>query len=119
MKRHKFSFAEIAAIFRSQSLDQRRVVVRTLGNTRFVLSLTNRTEHRKLSSLNFRFKRNLVKVCHALESVKTIVNLRMCETLDAFSAKLLHIKRSHHRTKDHRSSHPALVEFVLARDIAP
>src|SRR6185295_15969213 len=105
MKRHKFSFAEIAAIVRSQSLNQRRVVVRALGDTRFVLSLTNRTEHKKLSSLNFRFKRNLVKVRHAFESMKTIVNLRVCETPDALRAKLFHIKRSHHRTKDHRSSH--------------
>src|SRR5215217_1355798 len=97
MKRHKLRFADVAAgIVRSQLLDQRRVVVTAVRDTRFVFSLTSWAEHKKLSSLNFHFKRNLVKMCHAFEVMKTIVNLRMRKTLDALGAKLLYIKRSQH-----------------------
>src|ERR1044072_4876654 len=117
MKRHKLSFAEVVtAIVRSQLLDQRRVVVRAVRDALFVLSLTNGAEHKKLSSLNFHFKRYLIKMCHPFEGMKTIVDLGMCETSDALGAKLLYIERSHHGAKDHRSPHRALVELVLARE---
>ena len=97
MKRNETRFTVIVhSVLGRQSIDERRVVVRTLGDTWFVFSLAGWAEHMKLPSLNFRFKRNLVKVRHLFEGMKTIVDLSVRETPDTVSAKLLDIKRSHH-----------------------
>src|SRR6185369_6707070 len=106
------------SVLRSQSFDERSVVVRTLRNSWFVFSLTGWAEHRKLPSLYFRFKRNLIKMCHELESMKTIVDLGMSQTADAFSAKLLDVERRHHGAKDHCASHRAFVQIFLARQVS-
>src|SRR6185369_12934919 len=99
----------------SQSLNERCLVIRALSDARFVFGLADRTEH--LISLLFNLKRNLFKVSHPFECSKTIVDLRVCETLDSLRAKLLHIKRSHHRSKNHRASHRTLIEFFLTREV--
>src|SRR6185369_9034633 len=66
---------------------------------------------------DFHFKRYLIKMCHLFEGVKTIVDLSVRQTPDPLSAKLLHIKRGHHRSKNHRASHRALVDLLLAREV--
>src|SRR6185369_2499764 len=100
-----------------QLLDEVRVIVRTLRDTGFVFSFANWTDHNELPLTDSRFKRYLIKMCHPFEGTKTIVDLSVRETPDSLSAKLLHIKRSHHGSKNHRSSHCALVELFLAREV--
>src|ERR1051325_6918254 len=118
MKRNKPRFAAVVnCVVGRQSIDKRRIIVGTHGDPRFVFSLTSWAEHKKLPSLNFHFKRNLVKVRHAFESSKTIVNLRVRESFDSLRAKLFHIKRSHHRPEDHGSSHRAFVQLLLAGEV--
>src|ERR1044072_1996977 len=56
-------------------------------------------------------------MCHSFEGMKTIVDLKVRQTPDSLSAKLLHIKRGHHRSKDHCASHRALVDLFLAREV--
>src|SRR6185295_3664060 len=113
MKRQKARLTVVVnSIVRSQPVDERCVVVRTLRDPRLVFSLTSWAEHMKLPSLNFRFKRNLVEVRHAFEGMKTIVNFCVRKTFDSFSAKLLHVERCHHRSEDHRSPHRAFVELL-------
>src|ERR1051325_461654 len=97
MKRNKARFAAVVnCVVSRQSLYERRVVVGAHGDPRLVFSLTSWAEHKKLPSLNFHFKRYLVKVRHVFESSKTIVNLCVREPFDSLRAKLFHIKRSHH-----------------------
>src|SRR5689334_24033025 len=57
-------------------------------------------------------------MCHLFEGVKTIVDLGVRQTPDSLRAKLLHIKRGHHRSKNHCASHRALVDLFLAREVA-
>src|SRR5215208_5505930 len=75
-----------------------------LQSTKLVLQLVNQVP-------------NLFKMRHPFETVKTVVNLGMRQAFDSLGAKLLHIKRRHHRTKNHCSSHRAFIQRVLARQV--
>src|SRR5215813_4088082 len=57
-------------------------------------------------------------MCHSFEGMKTIVDLSVRQTPDSLSAKLLHIKRGHHRSKNHCASHRAFIDLFLARQVA-
>ena len=57
-------------------------------------------------------------MCHSFEGPKTIVDFSVRKPPDSLSAKLLYIKRGHHRSKNHRASHRAFVDLFLARQVA-
>src|SRR5215217_5577733 len=67
--------------------------------------------------LSFTRKRNLIKVGHAFESTKTVINFGVRQPLHSLRAKLLHIKRSHYGSKNHCAPHRTLIERFLARQI--
>src|SRR5688572_161771 len=100
MKRYETRLAEIVKrVLRSQTLDQRCVVIRTLSNTGFVLGFADSAEHVDLPVLYLPcLKRYFVKVRHALERAETIIDLRVRQTAHSFGAKLFDVERRHHRS---------------------
>src|SRR6185503_14333637 len=115
MERNKARLAFVMG--RGYFIDQRRVVGGALRDAGFVFTLANRTDHKHSLLTEFRFKRYLIKMCHSFEGVKTIVDLSVRQPPYSLSAKLLHIKRGHHRSKNHCASHRALVNLFLARQV--
>src|SRR6185295_18323767 len=100
----------------SYSPSQTGQIISTPFNFRYLLGHSQ--YHRVQVENSFDFKRYLIKMCHSFEGMETIVDLSVRQTPHSLSAKLLHIKRGHHRSKNHCASHRALVNLFLAREVA-
>src|SRR5438132_14233953 len=74
------------------------------------------TKNKALSSKRS-CKRYLFEMRHLLERSEALVDFIMSQLAHALGAKLFHVERRHHRSKNHRAPHRRLIKSLLAREI--